>query len=83
MYMPNAKTQRQEPNTTYIPLDGVGVGVGANANLKFCVGAKANLKGLRWLQDTNMLVSPTQKFGVGGIAQPQRPTPGILRCSGI
>ena len=25
MYMPNAKTQRQGPNATYIPLAGVGV----------------------------------------------------------
>ena len=33
--------------------------------------------------DTNMLVSPTQNAGVGGIAQRQLPTPGILRRSGI
>ena len=33
--------------------------------------------------DTNMLVSPTQKSGVGGTAQRQPPTPGILRSGGI
>ena len=33
--------------------------------------------------DTNMLVSPTQKSGVGGIAQRQPPTPGILRSGGM
>ena len=45
MYMPNAKTQRQGPNATYM---ASGVDVGANANFKFCVGAmRANLKGLR------------------------------------
>ena len=33
--------------------------------------------------DTNMLVSPTQNAGVGGIAQRQPPTPGILRSGGI
>ena len=32
---------------------------------------------------TNMLVSPTQNPGVGGTAQRQPPTPGILRRSGI
>ena len=33
--------------------------------------------------DTNMLVFPTQNSGVGGIAQRQPPTPGILRSDGI
>ena len=33
--------------------------------------------------DTNMLVSPMQNSGVGGIAQRQPPTPGILRSGGI
>ena len=33
--------------------------------------------------DTNMLVFPTQKSGVGGTAQRQPPTPGILRSGGI
>ena len=33
--------------------------------------------------DTNMLVSPMQNSGVGGIAQRQPPTPDILRSGGI
>ena len=33
--------------------------------------------------DTNMLVSPTQNSVVGGIAQRQPPTPGILHSGGI
>ena len=39
------------------------------ANFRFGGRGKANfrvVKGLRWLQDTNMLVSPTQNSGVGG-----------------
>ena len=53
-----------------------GVGVGSNTNY-------SRHQGLRWLQDTNMLVSPMQNSGVGGIAQRQPPTPGMLRRSGI
>ena len=52
------------------------VGVGSNANY-------SRRHGLRWLQDTNMLVSPTQNSGVGGIAQRQPLTPSMLRRSGI
>ena len=32
--------------------------------------------------DTNMLVSPTQNSGAGGIAERQPLTPGILRSGG-
>ena len=32
---------------------------------------------------TNMLVYPTQNFGVGGLSQHQDPTPMVLRHSGI
>ena len=46
---------------------GVGVGGLASGNTNFHI------------LDTNMLVSPTQNSGVGGIAQRQPPTPGILR----
>ena len=81
--MPNTSPNARGPNANYIPLTGIGGWCRANANFEFCVGANTNLKGLRWLQDTNMLVSPTQKSGVGGIAQRQPPTSGILRCSGI
>ena len=63
----------RRPNATYIPLIGV----------RDWRRGQRQFKGLRWLQDTNMLVSPTQNSGVGGIAQRQPPTPGILRCSGI
>ena len=76
MYMANARNLPLGPNTTYIPLTGVGGCVGSNTNY-------SRRQGLRWLQDTNMLVSPTQNSGVGGTAQRQPPTPGILRRSGI
>ena len=33
--------------------------------------------------DTNMLVSPRRKCGVGGVSQRQDPTPMVLRPSGI
>ena len=33
--------------------------------------------------NTNMLVSPMQNSCVGGIAQRERPTRGVLHCSGI
>ena len=57
----------------------LGFGLGPTQILSFASGEK----GLRWLQDTNMLVSPTQNSGVRGIAQRQPPTPGILCRSGI
>ena len=47
------------------------------------LGLALGVTQILWLQDTNMLVSPTQNSGVGGIAQHQTPTPGILRHSGI
>ena len=68
---PTQRPNARDPTQPIFHWLASGVGVGANANFKFCVGTKANLKGLRWLQDTNMLVSPTQKSGVGGIAQRQ------------
>ena len=40
MYMPNAKMLRWGPNTTYIPLTGVG----GNTNFRFGVGGDSNLK---------------------------------------
>ena len=60
-------------NATYLPLACVWI-----SRL-----VKRKFRGLRWLQDTNMLVSPTPNSGVGGIAQRQTPMPGILRSSGI
>ena len=57
--------------------------VEANANFRFGVGGLASGNANYHNLDTNMLVSPTQNSGVGGIAQRQPPTPGILRCSGI
>ena len=38
MYMPNAKTQRQGPNATYIPLAGVGGWRRGQCKFKFGVG---------------------------------------------
>ena len=71
--MANTRILRWVPNATYIPLTGVG---GWHRG-------QHKFKGVCWLQDTNMLVSPMQNSGVGGIGQRQPPTPGILRRSGI
>ena len=83
MYMPNAKTQRQDPTPPIFHWLASGFGVGANANFRFGVGSLASGNANFHILDTNMLVSPTQKSGVGGIAQHQPPTPGILRSGGI
>ena len=83
MYMPNAKTQRQDPTPPIFHWLASGFGVGANANFRFGVGSLASGNANFHILDTNMLVSPTQKSGVGGIAQRQPPTPGILRSGGI
>ena len=83
--MPNAKTQPQGPNATYIPLAGVG----ANANLSLALGfAAGNAKKLHQLTQNiptcwYILLWVTQNSGVGCIAQRQPPTPGILRSGGI
>ena len=68
MYMPNAKS---------------GFGVGANANFRFGVGSLTSGNANFHILDTNMVVSPMQNSGVGGIAQHQPPTPGILISGGI
>ena len=83
MYMPNAKTQRQDPTPPIFHWLASGFGVGANANFRFGVGSLASGNANFHILDTNMLVSTTQKSGVGGIAQRQPPTPGILRSGGI
>ena len=44
--------------------------VGGNTNFMFCVGETQILA----FSDTNMLVSPTQNSGVGGLSQSQGPT---------
>ena len=33
--------------------------------------------------DTNMLLSPTQSYGIEGLSQREDPTRMVLRCSGI
>ena len=69
--MPKAKTQRQGPNTTYIPLAGAGVlRRGKRKFYVLCRGEKQILA----FSDTNMLVSLTQNSGVGGLSQRQGPT---------
>ena len=83
MYMPNAKTQRQDPTPPIFHWLASGFGVGANANFRFGIGSLASGNANFHILDTNMLVSPTQKSGVGGIAQRQPPTPGILHSGGI
>ena len=79
--MPNAKTQRQEPDATYIPLAGVGVlRQGKCKFYAFCVRETQILcfalgeTQILAFSDTNMLVSPTQNSGVGGLSQRQGPT---------
>ena len=57
----------------------LGFRVGRNANFSIHVGATQTLAFL----DTNMLVSPTQNSRVGGIAQREAPTQGVMHCSGI
>ena len=57
----------------------LGFCVGGNANLYFALGVRQILAFL----DTNMLVSPTQNCGVGGLSQRQDPTQMVLRRSGI
>ena len=76
-YTWNVHGQRQNfalgPNATYIPLACVWVSR----------RVKTQIRGFALAPDTNMLVSPTPKSGVGGIAQRQPQTPSILRRSGI
>ena len=83
MYMPNAKTQRNDPTPPIFQWLSSGFGVGANANFRFGVGSLASGNANFHILDTNMLVSPMQNSGIGGIAQRQSPTPGILRSGGI
>ena len=83
MYMPNAKTQCQDPTPPIFHWLASGFGVGANANSRFGVRILASGNANSHILDTNMLVSKMQKSGVGGIAQRQPPTPGILRSGGI
>ena len=72
--MPNAKTQCQGPNATYIPLAGVGVWHREKHKFNlFCAGRKANFI-FCIFSDTNMLVSSKQNSGVGGLSQRQGPT---------
>ena len=83
MYMSNAKTQRQDPTPPIFHWLALGFGVRANANSRFGVGVLASGNANFQILDTNMLVSPMQNSGVGGIAQRQPPTPDILRSGGI
>ena len=67
----------------------LGLCVKANANFKFCVGREGFALDPIYQHVgipnayINMLVSPMQNSGVGGIAQRQLPTLGILCHSGI
>ena len=73
----------EDPTPPISHLLALGFGVGANANFRFGVGGLASGNAIFLILDTNMLVSPTQNSGVGGIAQRQPPKPGILRSGGI
>ena len=83
MYMANAKILRWVPTTPIFPGLASGFGVGANANFSFGVEGLVSGNANFHILDTNMLVSPTQSSVVGGIAQRQPPTHGILRSGGI
>ena len=78
MYMPNAKTQCQDPTPAIFHWLASGFGVGANANFRFGVGSLALGNANFHILDTNMLVSPIQNSGVGGIAQRQPPVFCVL-----
>ena len=57
----------------------LGLASGETQILGFALGVKQILAFL----NTNMLVSPTQSCGVGGLSQRQDPTQMFLRRSGI
>ena len=81
--MANASILRWDPTPAIFHWLASGFGVGANTNFRFGVGSLASGNANFHILDTNMLVSPMQNPGVGGIAQRQAPTPGILRSGGI
>ena len=62
---PNAR----DPTQPIFHLLALGFCVGGNASFRFCVGEMQILA----FSDTNMLVSPTQNSGVGGLSQSQGP----------
>ena len=81
--MANTSILHWDPTQAIFHWLALGFGVGANTNFRFGVGGLASGNANFHILDTNMLVSPTQNSGVGGIAQRQPPTPGILRSGGI
>ena len=83
MYMKCTWPTPDDPTPPIFHWLASGFGVGANANLRFGVGGLASGNANFHILDTNMLVSPTQNAGVGGITQRQPPTLGILRSGGI
>ena len=74
MYMPNAKTQRQDPTPPIFHWLASGFGVGANAKFRFGVGSLASGNANFHILDTNMLVSPMQTLASGAFpnASPRR-----------
>ena len=66
--MPDASILRWDPTPPIFHWLASGFGVGANANFRFGVGSLASGNAHFHILDTNMLVSPTQKSGVGGVA---------------
>ena len=59
-----------DPTPPIFHLLALGVGVGGNANFSVHIGVMQILAFL----DTNILVSPTQNCGVGGLSQREDPT---------
>ena len=77
MYIAKAKTLRCGPNATTDSRRGFRLGVTQ------ILGMASGVTQIFAFLETNMLVSPTQNSGVGGISQRQGPTPVVLRRSGI
>ena len=82
-YTCNIHGQRQKTQRHLYSTDWRwGLASGLTQILSFSLGL-TQILALGNAKITNMLVSPSQNSGVGGIAQCHPPTPGILRRSGI
>ena len=76
MYMSDARILHWDPTQPIFHWLAFGFAMGKTQILGLASGVFA-------FSDTNMLVSPRLKCGVGGVSQRQDPTPMVLRRSGI
>ena len=79
IYMANARSCIGDPTPPLLHLFALGVGIRGNANFSI----RSEVTQILAFLDTNMLVSPTQYCGVGGLSQQGDPTQIALRRSGI